>query len=147
MSKVDYKPEGFHSVTPYLVVQGADRLIEFMKQAFGGEPGICSRQPDGRIMHANVRIGDSMIELGEANDTWKARPTALHLHVEDVDATYRRALEAGATSLYEPDDKPYGSRESGVEDPSGNYWFIATHKEDVSEEEFQRRMAAASQGS
>jgi PhnB protein len=146
MSKVHYKPEGFHSVTSYLIVPGVERLIEFLKQAFGGEPGICTRRPDGTVMHADIRIGDSMIEMGESNETWKARPGSLHLYVEDVDATYRRALEAGATSLYEPDDKPYGSREAGVEDPSGNYWFLATHKENVSEEEFERRMAGAAKG-
>src|SRR5215213_2101665 len=143
MSKVHYKPEGFQTVTPYLVVQGADRLVEFLKQAFGGEPGICSRRPDGTIMHAQIRIGDSILELGEGNEKWQPRPGNLHVYVEDADATYRRALEAGATSLYEPDDKPYGDREAGIVDPSGNYWFTSTHVEDVPEEEFERRMAGA----
>jgi PhnB protein len=143
MSKVNHKPEGFHTVTPYLMTQGAERLLDFMKQAFGAEARGCTRRPDGAIMHAEVRIGDSILELSEATDTWKAMPSALHIYVEDVDATYRRALEAGATSLYEPGDKPYGDRDSGVKDPAGNSWFIATHQEDVSEEEMERRMAAA----
>ena len=143
MSQVNHKPKGFHTVTPYLMVQGAERLLEFLKQAFGAEVRDCTRRPDGAIMHSDIRIGDSVLELSEANENWKPMNCAIHLYVEDADTTYQRALEAGATSLYEPDAKPYGDREAGVKDPSGNFWFIATHKEEVPKEEFERRMAAA----
>ena len=146
MSQVNHKPKGFHTVTPYLMVQGAERLLEFLKQAFGAEVRDCTRRPDGAIMHSDIRIGDSVLELSEANENWKPMNCAIHLYVEDADATYRRALEAGATSLYEPDVKHYGDREAGVKDPSGNFWFIATHKEEVSKEEFERRMAGAAKG-
>ena len=141
MSPVNYKPEGFHSVTPYLVVQGADRLIDFLKQAFEAVEIYCSRNPDGRINHAQFQIGDSMIELAEGNDQWKPMPCALHLYVPDADAVYHRAIKAGARTLMEPADQVYGDRSGGVTDPSGNQWFIATKKENLSEEEMQSRAA------
>ena len=147
MSPVHYKPEGFHSVTPYLVVQGADRLIEFLKQAFEAAEIYCGRNPDGRINHAQFRIGDSMIELAEGNDQWQPMPCALHLYVPDADAVYHRALKAGATSLMEVADQSYGDHSGGVTDPSGNQWFIATKKEHLSEEEIQSREAAAGKSS
>jgi PhnB protein len=121
-------PEGFHTVTPYLVVAGVGRLIEFLKGAFEAEETIRAADKDGVINHAAVRIGDSMVEMGEASGEWKAMPAGLHLYVENADETYRRAMQAGAVSLYEPQDMDYGDRESGVTDPSGNSWYIATHK-------------------
>jgi uncharacterized glyoxalase superfamily protein PhnB len=122
-------PEGFHTLTPYLIVEGADRLLAFMKQAFGAEQKLRVPKPDGTIMHAEVRIGDSPVELADANDQYAPRPTAIHLYVSDADAAYQRALQAGATSTHEPVDQPYGDREAGVKDPCGNYWYIATHKQ------------------
>lgn len=121
-------PEGFHTVTPYLVVTGVARLIEFLKQAFDGEETIRAADKDGVINHAAVRIGDSMVELGEASSQWKAMPAGLHLYVKNSDESYRRAIQAGAESLYEPQDMEYGDREGGVTDPSGNQWYTATHK-------------------
>ncbi len=121
-------PEGFHTVTPYLVVTGVARLIEFLKQAFDGEETIRAADKDGVINHAAVRIGDSMVEMGEASSQWKAMPAGLHLYVKNSDETYRRAIQAGAESLYEPQDMEYGDREGGVTDPSGNQWYVATHK-------------------
>jgi uncharacterized glyoxalase superfamily protein PhnB len=136
-------PEGYHSITPYLTVEGADKLLDFVKQAFGaGDVHECMRRPDGTIMHAEVRIGDSIVMLGEANGQWKPRPGTLYLYVNDTDATYRRALEAGATSLMEPATQFYGDRNAGVQDPTGNFWWIATHVEDVSPEEMRRRAEA-----
>jgi PhnB protein len=143
MSTVDPIPAGFHTVTPYLIVRGAERLIEFLKQAFGAEEIYRSTQPDGRIGHTELRIGDSMVELAEGNDQWQPMPCALHLYVPDTDATYRRALEAGATSLFEPADTFYGDRSGGVADPSGNQWYIATRMENLSHEEMTRRAQAA----
>ena len=127
MTKVNPIRDGFHSVTPYLIVDGADRLIDFMKRAFGAEEVSRSMAPDGRVMNVAVRIGDSMVEVGEPRDPWKPMPAAVHLYLSDADAAYERALEAGATSLYEPADMPYGERGGGVEDPCGNYWFPSTY--------------------
>lgn len=142
-TKVNPIPPGFHTVTPYLIVQGAERLIEFLKQAFGAEEIFRTNQPDGTVGHTQMQISDSMIELAEGNERWKALPCALHLYVPDTDATYRRAMAAGATSLIEPEDAFYGDRTAGVADPSGNQWFIATRQEDLTHEEMTRRAQAA----
>jgi PhnB protein len=135
-------PEGHHTVTPYLVVRDVAQLIDFMKQAFAAEEILRMAQPDGVIMHAEVRIGDSQVMLGEARGDNEPMPAMLHLYVEDADAVYRRALQAGATSLREPVDEFYGDRIGGVKDRFGNQWWIATHIEDVSPEEMARREAA-----
>jgi uncharacterized glyoxalase superfamily protein PhnB len=132
---------GFHTITPYLVVEGAAELIEFMKVAFGAEEQLRVPGPDGRLMHAEVRIGDSMIELGDRNESIKSRPAAIHLYVDDADALYQRAIAAGATSLRQPTDQPYGDREASIKDRFGNHWYIATHQENVTEEEMMRRFA------
>lgn len=121
----DWIREGFHSVTPYLHPRKASELIDFMKEAFGAEELARHAAPDGRVMHAKVRIGDSIVEMGELDNP---APSALHLYVEDADAVYDRALQAGATSLYSMMDQPYGDREGGVKDPLGNNWYIGTHK-------------------
>ncbi|KAM3114134.1 VOC family protein [Phormidesmis sp. 146-33] len=134
-------PDGFHSVTPYLTVQGANQLLEFMKTAFDAEEILCMKQPDGTIRHAAVRIGDSMIELSEAKAEWTPMPGAIHLYVSDTDAVYQRSLRAGATSLQEPTDMYYGERGAAVKDAVGNHWYIATHLEDLSSEELARREA------
>ena len=136
-------PEGYHTVTPCLVVEGAARLIDFLKQAFGAkEVHPPTLGPDGSVMHAEMKIGDSMIMMGEARGEHRPMPSALYLYVEDTDALYHRALKAGAASILEPVDQFYGDRNAGVKDPSGNQWWIATHKEDVSPEEIERRMKA-----
>ena len=136
-------PEGYHTVTPYLVVQGVGRLIDFMKAAFDAQEIFRMPMPDGSIGHAEMRIGNSMIMLGEARDQFKAMPTTLNLYLEDVDAAYARALAAGATAVSEPKNQFYGDRSGGVRDMCGNHWYVATHIEDVSEEEMKRRMEAA----
>jgi PhnB protein len=119
-------PEGFRSLTPYLVARGASGLIDFMKQAFGAAELLRVPAPDGTLQHASVRIGDSMVELSDGSETRPARPAALHLFVEDVDATYARAAAAGATTIFPPSDRPYGVREADVKDAFGNNWYIAT---------------------
>lgn len=126
-SNAHHIPEGFHSVTPYLTVQGADRLIDFMKDVFGAEEVTRSVRPEGGIAHAAVRLGDSMIELSEATGEWGPSPCALHVYVQDPDAVYSRALEAGAVSLYAPADHEYGERSGGVRDHAGNNWYIAKY--------------------
>jgi PhnB protein len=135
-------PDGFHTITPYLTIPGVPKLIEFLKQAFDAKEIERMQRPDGTVQHAEVKIGDSILMMGEPQGQWTARPGALYVYVGDVDSTYRRALQAGATSLSEPADMFYGDRNAGVQDPSGNTWWIAKHIEDVSPEELQRRAAA-----
>jgi len=135
-------PEGFHSLTPFLTVFGADKVLDFMKQAFGADIKSVMKMPDGTVAHATAKIGDSMVMLGEANDRWKAMPASIYVYVPDVDGTYKKALEAGGVSVSEVSDQFYGERHGGVKDPAGNIWWIATHIEDVSEEELKRRMAS-----
>ena len=124
-------------------MQGAGKLIDFMKAAFGAQEIVRMLQPDGSIGHTEMRIGDSMVMLGEARDQWKAMPTTLYLYLENVDAVYARALAAGATPVSEPKNQFYGDRSGAVQDMCGNFWWMATHVEDVSEEEMKRRMDAA----
>jgi PhnB protein len=114
----------YRTVTPYLVVPDADAELEFLKAAFGGAEAACHRNADHTVMHAEITIGDSLVMLGQAGGPWKPLPAALYLWVEDVDATYARALDAGATSESEPEDKPYGHRNAGVVDPNGVTWWI-----------------------
>lgn len=136
-------PEGYHTVTPYLVVPDAAGLIDFLKRAFGAQELERMAGPDGSVRHAAVRIGDSMVMLGGASGEWKPLPAMLYLYVEDTDGTYARALAAGATSVMEPADQFYGDRNAGVKDASGNLWWIATHQEDVPHEELVRREEAS----
>jgi PhnB protein len=135
-------PEGYHTVTPYLLVRNAGGLIDFLKQVFDAEETERMRRPDGSIMHVEVRIGDSVVMLGDAAGDAAPMPGMLHIYLQDTDAAYRRALAAGATSLREPADQFYGDRTGGVQDAFGNQWWLATHIEDVSPEEMQRRAAA-----
>jgi uncharacterized glyoxalase superfamily protein PhnB len=136
-------PDGYHSVTPYLPIVGVPRLLEFVEQAFDAKVIEKMTSPDGTIRHAEVRIGDSMVMMGEAQSPRKPMPAMIYLYVTDTDATYQRALKAGASSVMEPADQFYGDRNAGVEDPVGNQWWIATHKEDVSPKEMARRAKAA----
>ena len=136
--------EGYHRVTPYLLVQGAEKLITFMKNAFDAKETERYSMPDGSIGHAEVRIGDSVIMVADAQgDEYKPMAAGIHLYVEDCDVTYKRAIGAGATSVREPQDQFYGDRSAGVNDQFGNKWWIATHKEDMSKEEIIKRMDEA----
>ena len=119
---------GFHAVTPYLIVAGAAGLLDFAAAVFGAAEVGRDLLPDGTIMHAELRIGDAVVELAEAGEAWPAQPGALHVYVPDTDTTYRRALTAGATSLYAPAEMAYGERSAGVQDPAGNHWYIATFR-------------------
>ena len=135
-------PEGQQSVTPYLVVRDAASLITFLKQAFDADELIRHARPDGTIMHAQIKIGSSIVMMGEPMGDQKPVPSMLHLYVEAVDEVYQKALDAGATSIMEPTDQFYGDRSGGVIDTHGNQWWIGTHIEDVSKEEMVERMAA-----
>jgi PhnB protein len=136
-------PDGYNTVTPYLIVPGVEQLIRFIENAFGGKERTRSTTPDGQIMHAEVVVGDSVIMIGETDKTHPPRPAVLHLYIPDVDAVYQQALKAGAKSLREPEDQFYGDRSAGVEDDHGNQWWMATHVRDVSEEEIQQYMSSA----
>ena len=120
-------PEGLHSVTPYLIVERAPDLIEFLEKAFGAEVTDRTDADDGAIRHASVRVSGSIIEISEARGEWPPRPGSIHLYVEDTDSAYAKAISAGAESLFEPADMPYGERGAGVLDSCGNHWYIATH--------------------
>lgn len=135
-------PEGFHSVTPYLVVHDVPKLIDFVRQAFGAAEVHRTATPDGKVMHAEVQIGDSRVMMGEARDM-PPIPAMLYLYVEDVDAVYDRAIRAGGISVTPPTDMFYGDRSGGVKDAHGNQWWIGTHKEDVPADELARRAQAA----
>ena len=135
-------PEGYHTATPYLVVDGAQKLIDFLKQAFDAKETFCMRGAGEKVMHAEVLIGDSVIMIADATPQWQARSSMIYLYVEDIDAVYKRAVQAGATSVKEPENQFYGDRSAGVTDPVGNYWGIATHVEDVSPEELAKRSEA-----
>lgn len=140
---VNYVPDGYRTVNSYLTVSDAEAYAEFLKKAFAGRVTFRSNGPNGRLMHGEVTIGDSKIMIGQARDPWKPMPCNLYMYVEDCDAVYKSATAAGAKSVMEPADQFYGDRHGGVTDPEGTTWWIATHIEDVSEEEVQKRAAAA----
>jgi uncharacterized glyoxalase superfamily protein PhnB len=137
-------PEGYRTVTPYLVVDGASAVLDFVKKAFDAREKFRMDMADGKIGHAEVEIGDSVVMMGDAGGETRAMPAMIHLYVEDCDATYEQALAAGGTSEREPTNQFYGDRSAGVRDPGGNVWWIATHVEDVAEDEMERRLAEAS---
>jgi uncharacterized glyoxalase superfamily protein PhnB len=137
------KPEGYHTVTPLLSVRGAARLIDFMKKAFGASEVYRFPAPDGAVMHAELKVGDSVVMLGEAMKDAHPMPVALYVYVDDADATYRKALDAGGESVEAPADQFWGDRVATVKDFAGNKWWIATHVEDVDSKEIERRARQA----
>ena len=142
-------PETYGSVTPYLVVEGAEELLSFLQNAFGAtiRGGDVMRGPDGRIGHAEVDIGDSVVMLADVPPDGEALRAMLVIYVEDCDAIYKKALAAGGESQREPEDQFYGDRTAGVRDKWGNQYYISTHIEDVSPEEMERRVKEQFQGS
>ena len=140
--KVNPIPEGCHAITPYLTVPDAGRLIDFLKQAFAAREQAKILRPDGTVLHAQLRIGDSLVMLGEPQGQWQPQPSMLYHYVADVDATYKQAVAAGAESVVEPANMFYGDRHACVRDMAGNHWWIATHIEDVSVAEIQKRATA-----
>ena len=133
-------PEGWHSITPYLRMDNAAQVIDFAKRAFGATDRGTHLDANGKIMHAELMIGDSPIMFSDTMDGATHRPGILYIYTEDVDSMYAAAIAAGGVSMREPTNEFYGDRSSGVRDTAGNEWWIATHVEDVSEEEMQRRM-------
>src|SRR5437588_4731231 len=143
-------PEGYHTVTPYLVVKGAAKALDFYKQAFGAKEILRFPGPDGKIGHAEIKIGDSHIMLADEFPEMDARspqtiggtPVGLMLYFEDADSVNARAVTAGAKVLRPVQDQFYGDRAGTITDPFGHKWTIATHKEDLSHEEMEKRSAA-----
>lgn len=154
-TKVQPIPEGYHTATPYLIVNRGAEAIEFYKKAFGANEIMRLAQPDGRIGHAEIRIGDSVIMLADEHPQMGSRspesiggsPVSILLYVEDVDAVFNQAVAAGATIQRPVRDQFYGDRTGGIMDPFGHSWYIATHIEDVAPEEMKKRASAAAASS
>ena len=150
MAKVNPIPSDMHSVTPHLICADSAKAIEFYKKAFGATETARLPGPDGKIMHASVTIGDSCVMLTDENIAWgalspkalKGSPVTIHLYVEDADATFARAVKAGAKVTMPLDDMFWGDRYGKLEDPFGHQWSIATHVRDVSAKDMQKAMKA-----
>ncbi|MFN4260779.1 MAG: VOC family protein [Gemmataceae bacterium] len=143
-------PDGYHTATPYLIIKGAAQALEFYQQAFGAVELMRFADPSGKVMHAEIKIGDSILMLADehpemncfAPPTIGGSPISIMLYVEDVDQRFQQALAAGAKEVRPVQDQFYGDRSGTLTDPFGHTWTFATHKEDVSLEEMQRRIAA-----
>jgi PhnB protein len=153
-AKVKPIPEGYHSLTPYLIVTDGAQAIEFYKKAFGATEVMRFPAPGGKIGHAELRIGDSLVMLADEHpdmgcrgpEAYGGTPVSLHLYVEDVDRVFGQALAAGAKQQRPVKDQFYGDRSGTLQDPFGHVWTVSTHKEDLSPEEMQKRAAAAHGG-
>ena len=151
-NKVKPVPDGYHTATPYLTVRGAAAAIDFYKKAFGAKELFRMPSPDGKIMHAEITIGDSHIMLADESDRSETRApqtlngstTGIFLYVNDVDAAFKQATNAGAKQTMPLQDMFWGDRLGKLTDPFGHRWMLATHIEDVSPAEMEERMAAAS---
>ena len=131
--------EGFRAITPYLFAQDAAHLIEFISKAFGGQETYRKERPDGAVIHAEMRVGDSMLMLGETTPQFGPMPASVYLYVPDSDSVYQCVLNVGGISVFPIMTLPNGERYGGVKDPFGNIWWIATHVEDVPPDEEERR--------
>jgi PhnB protein len=146
-----WMPDGYPTVTPYLIVDGASGAIDFYSSVLGAKERMRLPGPDGKLGHAELEVGDSVIMLADENPEMDARgprtiggsPVSLLVYVEDVDSVFERAIQAGAKALQPVEDRFYGDRTGGFEDPFGHRWNIATHVEDVPPEEMSRRAAEA----
>jgi PhnB protein len=153
MSKVNYIPEGYNSVTPYLVIKGAAKAIEYYKNVFGATVVVRMDGPDGKVGHAELQIGDSRIMLADENpamgyrsaETIGASPVSLYVYMPDCDAIVEKAAKQGGKILKPVADQFYGDRSGFFQDPFGHLWGVATHKEDVSAEEMEERAKKAMQ--
>jgi len=136
---VKAKPDGYHTITPYAVLPDPEATIAFIQKVMDAEVRECMKTPDGKVMHAEVRVGDSCFMVGRAMGERKPMPMMLYVYCDDCDARYEAALAAGASTVMPPQDMFYGDRHGGVRDANGNEWWFATHIEDVSPEEMKRR--------
>src|SRR5688572_19356272 len=138
-NKVRPVPEGYHSVTPFIIVRGAAQLLDFLRDAFGAVEIARVRSEDGTLGHAETKIGDSVVMMFDSKADWPETPAFLRLYVEDCDATYQQALKANATSVTEPTNMPWGDRVCRVRDPLGNLCWIMARLENISAEEIEKR--------
>lgn len=136
-------PEGYHTVTPYLVVDNAQGLIEFIKNAFNGNVTFLMKGDGDKIMHATVTIGDSIVMISDTMEGMEAQNAMLYVYLDDVDTVFQKAVKARATTVREPRTEFYGDRAGAVKDKWGNVWWIATHVEDVDQQELERRSSQA----
>jgi PhnB protein len=150
MANVKPIPDGYHSVTPYLIIRGASKALDFYKKAFGATE-LFRMEHEGKIGHAEIKIGDSPVMLSdeqpsmgyEGPEKLGGSPVSLMIYVEDVDKVYKQAISSGGTEVKGVQDQFYGDRSGTLKDPFGHVWHIATHKEDVAPEEMEKRIAAA----
>lgn len=137
--KVKPIPEAFENVIPFLVCSDTQKVIDFAVKVFGASVDDISKSDAGTIMHATIHIRNSAIMLSEASEQYPSKPVMMYIYVEDVDQIYKKGIEAGGESLREPTNEFYGDRSCGLKDVSGNQWWVASHVEDVSPEEIQKR--------
>lgn len=145
--KVAPIPKGYHAITPYLIVNKGKKALEFYKKAFGAKATICMEHSDGTIGHAELKIGDSIIMLGDecadmkaySPEHFKGSPVSIHFYVKDVDAVVKKAVGAGATLIKPVADQFYGDRSGGLQDPFGHYWYVSTHVEDLTMAQIKKR--------
>ncbi len=145
MTRVNPIPDGYHSVQPYMMFNACTQAMEFYTKAFGAREVMCMKSPEGRVHHAEIQIGDSRIMMADESDTsesfgikhYGGSPISLMFYTEDTDAMYARALAAGAKSLREPADQPYGDRMAGIEDPFGYKWWIGAQVKSMTPAEME----------
>jgi PhnB protein len=135
-------PKGFHTITPNIIANDAEQAIEFFKKAFGATENYRLTSSDGKITHCEMKLGDSVFNVGSSMEGWPARGLAAQIYVENSDELFERAVEAGSSEIMPMTDMFFGSREGRISDPFGNIWTIATLKEDVAPDEMQRRITA-----
>lgn len=151
MNEIEKIPKEYHSITPVLIVKNGDEAIEFYKNGFGVEERCCMKGPDGRVAHAELKLGDSVFMLSDEYPEMKSHspetiggsPVSMYVYVDDVDSIFNKAISAGAKILDPVKDQFWGDRHGRLEDPFGHLWSIATHKKDISDEEMKRAAEAA----
>jgi len=136
-------PEGFHTITPYLVVDNAAGLIDFIQKAFDGKLTFITKEDDGKIMHATMKVGDSIIMISDTMEGTSAQTAMLYLYLENVDSVFKKAVQAKGITIHEPKNEFYGDRAGAIKDEWGNVWWISTHVEDVDPQELEKRAKQA----
>lgn len=136
-------PEGFHTVTPYLIVDDADELIRFLQAAFDAKLESCTRLPDGKILNCQLQVGTSKVMASSAREGMEAMPCMLYLYFDEIDTIFDKAVEAGAEVIMKPSDQFYGDRSGGLRDSNGIQWWLGTRLEELSEDEVLQRMQSA----
>ena len=139
-SRVNPIPQGYGTVTPYLIVHGVPRLIDFLRETFHAEERGRINDKENHVGHAEVKIGNSIVMMADSTPQYSPIPSQLYVYVDNVDDTYMQAMKAGGTTEQEPTTQFYGDRTAAVKDPTGNVWWIATHVEEISPQDMEKRM-------